>query len=666
MKLRFAEELMVLTVHPERSGPIYLSPRTLGSALAGAVLMDLALENRIDADAQELFVTDSTPLGDSLLDPVLADIVGESPPPLPTETWVTRIAERGEDLRAQTLDRLVARNILEADDGGVFSLSRWVAHSRRYPVVDGTAEREIRSRILGILLSDDIPSPRDSVIISLAHACGIFRRILSPSEYEDLRARIELIAGLELVTRSVSETIHSVNLAESLAIRHAARKRGAEWPKACGRWPAIGHLFKLTGNLAAFCTEQYQRHGPVFEVSVLGKTFVVIAGQEANVFVNKEGRHHLRTHELWSGFGQMVGAANVLIGLDGANHRLLRSTNRRSYSRSFILGRIPEAVAIVERELGIAPAGRPVVVVDFMRRIMVEQLARLATRSSAREHIDDIVAWNEKMHLVYINRRYPKFVMHLPRIKRIRRRLEALIEQVLSEHESGPDTEEERDLIDDLIELHRSAPDFMPETDLFIAAMSPFMVGADTVTSVTSFAVYALLTQPELLAEVRAEADELFASGELTQEGLDRMDLHRGVIMETLRVYPIASVLSRTVTNSFEFAGYRIHAGTQLLIAVSVPHRLPEFFPEPERFDIKRYSPERQEHLHPGVFAPFGLGHHSCLGRGFAEVQMVLTLATLLHRADIALDPPGYRLKTQWSPAPKPNRGFRIRLRPRQ
>ena len=113
--------------------------------------------------------------------------------------------------------------------------------------------------------------------------------------------------------------------------------------------------------------------------------------------------------------------------------------------------------------------------------------------------------------------------------------------------------------------------------------------------------------------------------------------------METLRMYPITQALPRTVTNTFEFAGYHIPAGTQVLIAVGVPHQLPDFFPDPERFDIDRYSPDRREHLQRGACSSFGLGHHTCLGRLFAEVQMVITLGTLLHRTEFALEPPGYR-----------------------
>ena len=53
---------------------------------------------------------------------------------------------------------------------------------------------------------------------------------------------------------------------------------------------------------------------------------------------------------------------------------------------------------------------------------------------------------------------------------------------------------------------------------------------------------------------------------------------------------------------------------------MTVPHFLPEFFPEPEEFDIDRYHAPRNERRLDGAYAPFGLGDHTCLGAGIAEI----------------------------------------------
>ena len=98
-------------------------------------------------------------------------------------------------------------------------------------------------------------------------------------------------------------------------------------------------------------------------------------------------------------------------------------------------------------------------------------------------------------------------------------------------------------------------------------------------------------------------------------------------------------------------------------MATSVTHRLPEFFPDPDRFDIDRYLPERAEHRQPNVFVPFGVGTHHCLGGNFAETQTLLVIATVFHAAELELDPPGYELKMTNVPTPRPAKSFRFRLK---
>ena len=69
--LRFAEEIILLLLGDEDGRFAHTRSWTLDYALAGAVLMDLAMEDRIDTDLENLIMLDATPLGDDLLDPTL-------------------------------------------------------------------------------------------------------------------------------------------------------------------------------------------------------------------------------------------------------------------------------------------------------------------------------------------------------------------------------------------------------------------------------------------------------------------------------------------------------------------------------------------------------------------------------------------------------------------
>ena len=190
--LRFAEELMLLLLDNENGEFIQVPNRTMQYALAGAVLMDLASEYCIDTDLEQLILLDPTPVGDDLLDPTLADIAQETNVH-DIGFWVERTTERADSIREKALARLSERGILEVDEGGFVSLTLWVSRARRYPISEDKVKQEVMLRIMGVLFTDDIPEPRDVVLICLVDACKILARILSRSEYAEAEERIEQV-----------------------------------------------------------------------------------------------------------------------------------------------------------------------------------------------------------------------------------------------------------------------------------------------------------------------------------------------------------------------------------------------------------------------------------------------------------------------------------------
>ena len=159
--------------------------------------MDLALEERIDTDLEQLVLVDPAPLEDGLLDPTLADIARASRTH-DTGYWVERTSRRADDIHDAALARLTERGIIEDDVPGLFFLSSRVARSRRYPAIDGKSVDDVRLRVMRILFEDDVPDPRDIAIICLADACGIvltmatiLRDVAPALDPPDYRLRIE-------------------------------------------------------------------------------------------------------------------------------------------------------------------------------------------------------------------------------------------------------------------------------------------------------------------------------------------------------------------------------------------------------------------------------------------------------------------------------------------
>ena len=206
--MRFAEEILLLLLNEDTGYFAPIPEWKMSCALAGAVLMDLALEDRIASDLESLTLIDASPTGDELLDPVLEEIAAE-PQPHGPQFWVERIAARAERISDTAFDRLVDQGILDFDSGGFWSLSRNVSRTGRYPLVDGTPGEEIKGRITRVLLTDEIPDPRDIAIIGLLNNCGGVQTLLEADEYEEAEERIELLSGMDLIGRTISDAVRS-------------------------------------------------------------------------------------------------------------------------------------------------------------------------------------------------------------------------------------------------------------------------------------------------------------------------------------------------------------------------------------------------------------------------------------------------------------------------
>ena len=203
--LSIAEEALLLMLHDSDGTFIKVPDWTMRYALSGAVLMDLALKDRIDTDLESLSIVDSTPTGDSLLDGLLSYIAQE-PESQSTRFWIERTAVHADAIRDVALERLVSRGILQREEHKFL----WVFKSRRYPISDGTAEMEVKLRIAEVLFTDTIPDPRDIVLICLTHATGILSSIFSRSQLRQVESRIDQVRRLDLIGQAIAKAIWDI------------------------------------------------------------------------------------------------------------------------------------------------------------------------------------------------------------------------------------------------------------------------------------------------------------------------------------------------------------------------------------------------------------------------------------------------------------------------
>src|SRR5262245_16578516 len=215
-----AEDLLLL-LYADESGKPVLASTELDYALAGAVLLELALLGRIDiagpgenVKSGRLIVRDQSPTGEPILDERLAMLAGRQGR-RPKDV----IAKLAKNLRGGLLNELAGRGILRRNPGkvlGLFPVTRWPANDARH-------EQEVRLALDSALRIGTQPDERTAALISLLHAVNAVPKVITDApDRKALKRRAKQIAESAWAAEAVRSAVQAVQAASMAAITAAA------------------------------------------------------------------------------------------------------------------------------------------------------------------------------------------------------------------------------------------------------------------------------------------------------------------------------------------------------------------------------------------------------------------------------------------------------------
>jgi cytochrome P450 len=156
-----------------------------------------------------------------------------------------------------------------------------------------------------------------------------------------------------------------------------------------------------------------------------------------------------------------------------------------------------------------------------------------------------------------------------------------------------------------------------------------FMAGHATTASALTWTLLLLCAHPEVSRDLADELGGVLGGAVPDAEKLTALPLLDRVVRESLRLLPPVMWWGKVSTRAFDLGPHQLAAGTQVIFSPYITHRLPELYPDPDDF-----RPDRWLTLEPGPYEylPFSAGPRSCLGFGFATMEMKLVLAVLLQK----------------------------------
>jgi len=653
-QLTLPDEL-VLTLLNEESGYFRQVPGwNLNCAIVGSALAELSLISRIDTDTNSLILLDKTPTGDPCLDPVLAEIASESTQ-RNTQYWIERLAPQAESIIDTTLDRLVQRKILQHHDGDFWSLaqSAWTMGIHMGSEV-GTAVEFVKTRISKTIFNDEIPDPRDIIIICLVETCDVLRYIFEIDEESE--ARVNQIIKMDLIGRSIADAVHE-NIARPSFRRTALSTRIPVVPLR----KLLRNEHARSGNIPALFAELGQTYGPVFEIRPpFQENMIVLVGPETNHWVHRHGRNYLGARDYMVEFEKLYGGSGLLPALDGTDHFRYRKSVQPGYSRGRLEAQLDECIDHTRLNLQTWGVGNKMSLLSAGRRLVNAAMSPLSVNLETQDIIDDLCKYKARALQTHVARTLPMFMAKTPSMKRRSKLIGEVTERVLRVHTPAQRVGCPRNLADELLAMHTADRQFLPEANLSFVLSAP-LLAAMYMGDQLSFVIYAMLSQPELEREIRAEADALFANGNPDTKALTgpATDVTRRFIMECLRLYPVVPMSIRNVMNACIVEGFDLPLGSRIAVATTATHYMQDVFPEPFKFDIDRYRAPRKEHLGTS-YAPYGLGTHTCLGARWVELHMAIDLLLLVHHFNLEISPKNSKLKINPFPSQSPRKKLKL------
>jgi retinoid hydroxylase len=412
--------------------------------------------------------------------------------------------------------------------------------------------------------------------------------------------------------------------------------------------PLIGETTKFLSD-PNFVDKRRQQHGLIFKTHLIGRPTAVMSGVEANKFILSTNFNKFSWRDGWpKAFKELLGESLFL--QEGAEHQ----RNRRLMMPAFhgkALNNYVDSMATITQTF----ADRWQAQQEFAWFYEFKQLtfaiasSLLLGTAPNDDNIPQLSQWFTELTNGLFT--LPFKIPGTPYAKAIqaRDRLLQHVESVIESKTSNPG----EDVLGLLMQSVDEDGGKLSIEELKVQAILLLFAGHETTTSLITSICMVLAQRQDIFASLRAEQESLGIDLPLNLGLLKQMTLLDQVIREAERLYPPVGGGFRGVVEEFEFQGYRVPAGWQVLYRIPEAHLDANIFPNPQEFRVDRERPPEFS------IATYGGGPRVCIGIAFAQMEVKIIAALLVRHHTWELLP-NQNLTMSPIPSLHPQDGLRV------
>jgi cytochrome P450 len=195
---------------------------------------------------------------------------------------------------------------------------------------------------------------------------------------------------------------------------------------------------------------------------------------------------------------------------------------------------------------------------------------------------------------------------------RHRRRIDAVIDSLISAARADPNFDERSDVLALLLQARYGNGEPIPDRHIADELLTLLTAGHESTSTTLAWVMERLRRHPRLLARL---TDEVDAGGS---------ELRQVVIWEVQRTRPVVDTTLRG-KKRIRLGPWVIPEGCTVMAAMQLAHG--QSFPDATSFNPDRFIGTAPK---PAAWNPFGGGVFRCPGAAFANMELNVTLATML------------------------------------
>ncbi|KAK1334913.1 hypothetical protein QTO34_004485 [Cnephaeus nilssonii] len=399
--------------------------------------------------------------------------------------------------------------------------------------------------------------------------------------------------------------------------------------------PFLGHAIAFGKSPIEFLENAYEKYGPVFSFTMVGKTFTYLLGSDAAALLFNSKNEDLNAEDVYSRLTTPVFGKGV--AYDVPNPVFLEQ--KKMLKSGLNIAHFRQHVSIIENETKeyFQSWG------ESGEKNLFEALSELIILTASHcLHGKEIRSQlNEKVAQLYadLDGGFSHAAWLLPgwlplpsfrRRDRAHREIKSIFYKAIQKRRQS----EEK--IDDILQtlLDSTYKDGRPLTDDEVAGMLIGLLLAGQHTSSTTSAWMGFFLARDKTLQEKCYLEQKAVCGEnlppLTYDQLKDLNLLDRCIKETLRLRPPIMTMMRMAKTPQIVAGYTIPPGHQVCVSPTVNQRLKDSWNDRLHFNPDRYLQDNPASGEKFAYVPFGAGRHRCIGENFAYVQIKTIWSTML------------------------------------